>query len=102
MLELTAEEMDSLDEDELVEAMASIDVLIAELVRSPKDVWNSITASYEDLYLNRCYILAMRARIPKVVCWGLLRECPSQTRVCFVGLVGGRAEQEKQVTVRSL
>ncbi|CAM9130911.1 unnamed protein product [Scytosiphon promiscuus] len=65
VLELTAEEMDSLDEDELVEAMASIDVLIAELVRSPKDVWNSITASYEDLYLNRCYILAMRARIPK-------------------------------------
>lgn len=66
VLELTAEEMDSLDEDELVEAMASIDVLIGELVKSPKDVWNSITASYSDLYLNRCYILAMRARIPKV------------------------------------
>ena len=67
MLELTAEEMDSLDEDELVEAMASIDVLIGELVKSPRDVWNSITASYSDLYLNRCYILAMRARIPKVI-----------------------------------
>eukprot|EP00903_Cladosiphon_okamuranus_P014508 g13457.t1 len=65
VLEITAEEMDSLDEDELVEAMASIDVLIGELVKSPKDVWNSITASYSDLYLNRCYILAMRARIPK-------------------------------------
>lgn len=79
VLELTAEEMDSLDEDELVEAMASIDVLIGELVKSPKDVWNSITASYEDLYLNRCYILAMRARIPKVR---------------SLGLLGGRAEQQ--------
>lgn len=60
--------MDALDEDELLAAMSSIDVLIAELVKSPKDFWNSITASYSDLYLNRCYILAMRARIPKV--WG--------------------------------
>lgn len=66
VLELTAEEMDALDEDELLAAMSSIDVLIAELVKSPKDLWNSITASYSDLYLNRCYILAMRARIPKV------------------------------------
>ncbi|CAM9251597.1 unnamed protein product [Ectocarpus sp. 4 AP-2014] len=65
VLELTAEEMDALDEDELLAAMSSIDVLIAELVKSPKDLWNSITASYSDLYLNRCYILAMRARIPK-------------------------------------
>lgn len=66
VLELTAEEMDSLDEEELVEAMASIDVLIGELTKISKDSWNRVTASYSDLYLNRCYILAMRSRIPKV------------------------------------
>ncbi|CAN0278710.1 unnamed protein product [Pylaiella littoralis] len=65
VLELTAEEMDSLDEEELVEAMASIDVLIGELTKISKDSWNRVTASYSDLYLNRCYILAMRSRIPK-------------------------------------
>lgn len=75
--------MDSLDEDELVEAMASIDVLIGELVKSPRDVWNSITASYSDLYLNRCYILAMRARIPKVCLPNHLYVCAC---VCFVSV----------------
>lgn len=78
--------MDSLDEDELLEAMASIDVLIGELIKSPKDVWNSITASYSDLYLNRCYILAMRARIPKV-CRSCGTSCFSTS--CFLSSLLG-------------
>lgn len=66
MLELTAEEMDGLDEEKLMEAMASVDVLIGELVDRPKDIWNSIVSQYTDLYLNPYYIISMRARIPKV------------------------------------
>lgn len=66
VLELTAREMASLDEDELLEAMSTVDVLVGELVRSPKDVWQSICVEYTDLYLNPYYILSMRARIPKV------------------------------------
>ena len=66
VLELTADEMASLDEEELTKTMASVDILIGELLKSPKDIWNSITAVYSELYLDRYYILAMRARIPKV------------------------------------
>ena len=61
--------MASLDEEELTETMVSVDVLIGELLKSPKDLWNSITAEYSELYLDRYYIIAMRARIPKVESW---------------------------------
>ena len=65
MLELTAEEMDALDEDKLTEAMTSVDVLISELLERPRDMWDPIVAEYTDLYLNPYYIISMRARIPK-------------------------------------
>lgn len=66
VLELTAAEMDSLDEEKLTDAMVSVDVLMRELLTCPKDMWDAVTAQYAELYLNPYYILAVRARIPKV------------------------------------
>lgn len=67
-MELTAAEMAALDEDKLVDAMSTVDVLVGELVGRPKDIWPNICVQYTDLYLNPYYILSMRARIPKVRC----------------------------------
>lgn len=66
MLELTAKEMASIDEDELTSVMLTVDVLVEELLRVDRERWTAICMEHADLYVNRYYIISMRARIPKV------------------------------------
>jgi hypothetical protein len=66
VLELTEAELNAIDPDLLELQMARLDGLLYELGRAPTELRPTILAEYNDVLLDEYYVLAMRARIPRL------------------------------------
>ncbi|KAG5178419.1 hypothetical protein JKP88DRAFT_201663 [Tribonema minus] len=99
VLQLTESELAAIDADALELEMARLDGMLYELGRAPAEMRPAILREYADVLLDPYYVLAMRARVPRLETEAqraLLQAVNAQATTLVGQLAGLKQAQEVQ------